>query len=117
MPKKKLRNLSFTDRELINKVRWALKNVDFGTAIYDLVTGTDEATYRAERILAHFSNTGLSIVVGNSTMAIVNVGKTMFFNVGGTNVFGSDGVNSFVVVGGQTYAFAIGPGTTNAGLN
>ena len=113
MPKTKLKDLTATQITRISGIREALKEVEFGQASYDLVVGTDQfKLLLAERISAHFGNTGLSFLVGNSTLAIQNVGKTMFFNVGGTNVVGHDGVNMFIVLAGTTYKFATAAGTT-----
>jgi len=106
--KTKIKSLTLTQITQISGTRWALKQVDFAQAIKDALTGVDEVTIKAERITAHFSDVGLSFVVGNTTTAIVAAGATTFFNIGGTNSFGSDGVNSFLIDGGVVKLYAGG---------
>jgi len=108
MPKIKIRNLTLRQITRISGTRWALKEVNFAQAVKDALTGTDEVTIKAEQITAHFSNVGLSFVVGNTTTSIVADGATTFFNVGGTNSIGSDGADTFLIDGATVKKYAGG---------
>jgi len=117
MPKVTLRNLTQMQQNHISGINSALQEIDFGKAVADMATGTDSLDPTVERIRALYGNVGLSLTVGNSTLAVVNAGATMFLNVGGTNAFGSDGVNTFIVVGGQTYVFNLTATGSTIGVN
>lgn len=101
MPRKvTIKNLTALQRERMSVMSELFAEVDFGNAIYDALVGTDVVTLKADQITAQFGDTGLSLIVGNTTVSITNDGLTTFFNVGGTNSIGSDGVDTFLIDGG-----------------
>ena len=98
----KLINMSQAVRNRLNGSLQALKEINLGTSLFNLVMGTDEfKKVLTDQISALYPNVALTFVVGNTSCFLSHAGKTAFWGVGNTpQMWGFDGVDTYVRISG-----------------